>query len=194
MHDNCFKLICIQYFYFLSSDYQDIAVPSAGREQKGKRKRERTSEGDGSEDAGEENICPNSSVDKTTPLRKARGQTKGSQKLGLSSGAGAAKAKGTGEEEEEEELLLLSHVLVSLNLRLFLYFSAASGATEAQGIVGRTPPQSAARTKSRQAKAPTQAGEFVRTHYIPLCFHLCGLGWLTLTALIPALQLAKLSC
>lgn len=83
-----------------------------------------------------------------------------------------------------------SHVIEPFNPRLFLYFSAANGATEAQGIVGRTPPQSAARTKSRQAKAPTQAGEFVRTHCIPLWFHLYGLGWLRLTAFLPALQLA----
>ncbi|XP_022061450.1 kelch repeat-containing protein [Acanthochromis polyacanthus] len=32
----------------------------------------------------------------------------------------------------------------------------SSGAGETQGIVGKTPPQSAARTKSRQAKTPTQ--------------------------------------
>lgn len=44
-------------------------------------------------------------MDETTPVRKARGQAKGGQKL--FSGAGAAKAKGTGEEEEEEEELLL---------------------------------------------------------------------------------------
>lgn len=51
--------------------------------------------------------------------------------------------------------------------------SEANGAAEAQGIVGRTPPQSAARTKSRQAKTPTQAGEFVYTHYIlPLFIYL----------------------
>lgn len=79
---------------------------------------------------------------------------------------------------------------MSFNPPLFLNFSEANGATEAQGIVGRTPPQSAARTKSRQAKAPTQAGEFVRTHCIPLWFALDGLGWLRLTALLPALQLA----
>ncbi|XP_075890223.1 kelch repeat-containing protein [Nelusetta ayraudi] len=110
---------------------KDAAVPPAAREHHGKRKRERTSKGEGGEDGGEENVCPNSGMDKTTPLRKARGQAKGGQKL-FSSGAGAAKAKGT-----------------------------ANGATEAQGIVGRTPPQSAARTKSRQAKAPTQAGPLV---------------------------------
>lgn len=110
---------------------KDAAVPPAAREHHGKRKRERTSEGEGGEDGGEENVCPNSGVDKTTPVRKARGQAKGGQKL-FSSGAGAAKAKGT-----------------------------ANGATEAQGIVGRTPLQSAARTKSRQAKAPTQAGPLV---------------------------------
>lgn len=69
-----------------------------------------------------------------------------------------------------------SHIIASFNPRSLFYFSAANGATEAQGIVGRTPPQSAARTKSRQAKAPTQAGEFVHTHYIPLWLHLYGLG------------------
>lgn len=93
-------------FSFLWSDYQDAAVPPAGREHNGKRKRERTSEGEGGEDGGEENVCPNSGVDKTTPVRKARGQTKGSQKLSFSSGAGATKAKGTGKEKEEELLLL----------------------------------------------------------------------------------------
>lgn len=96
-------------FFLLWSEYQDAAVPPAAREHHGKRKRERTSEGEGGEDGGEENVCPNSGVDKTTPVRKARGQAKGGQKL-FSSGAGAAKAKGTGEEEEEEEegLLLLT--------------------------------------------------------------------------------------
>lgn len=106
----------MQRFFFLWSDYQDAAVPPAGREHNGKRKRERTSEGEG----GEENVCPNSGVDKTTPLRKAKGQTKGSQKLSFSSGAGAAKAKGTGGgEEEEEELLLLSVERVKQRYHVF---------------------------------------------------------------------------
>lgn len=43
-------------------------------------------------------------------------------------------------------------------------FSAAHGAEDAQGIMGRTPPHSAARAKSRQAKTPTQAGG--------LCIHI----------------------
>lgn len=50
-------------------------------------------------------------------------------------------------------------LFLPLSLLRFLV-SAADGATEAQGIVGRTPLQSAARTKSRQAKAPTQTSEF----------------------------------
>lgn len=50
---------------------------------------------------------------------------------------------------------------------LYFLLSAVNGAGEAQGIVGRTPPQSAARTKSRPAKTPTQTGEPVHTHYIP---------------------------
>ncbi|KAI9538111.1 hypothetical protein NQZ68_017816 [Dissostichus eleginoides] len=114
---------------------KDIVAPLAAREIKGK-KRERESEEDCDENktttTGElENICPNGGVEKTTPVRKARGQSKGAQKL-FSSGADATKMKGT-----------------------------ANGAGEAQGIVGRTPPQSAARTKSRQAKTPTQTSPLV---------------------------------
>ncbi|XP_034095972.1 kelch repeat-containing protein isoform X1 [Gymnodraco acuticeps] len=112
---------------------KDIVAPLAAREIKGK-KRERESEEDCDENktttTGElENICPNGGVEKTTPLRKARGQSKRAQKL-FSSGADATKIKGT-----------------------------ANGAGEAQGIVGRT--QSAARTKSRQAKTPTQTSPLV---------------------------------
>lgn len=44
----------------------------------------------------EENMCPNVGVEKTTPVRKARGQTKGGQKL-FGSGEDATKTKGTGE-------------------------------------------------------------------------------------------------
>ncbi|XP_010767954.1 kelch repeat-containing protein [Notothenia coriiceps] len=110
-----------------------IVAPLAAREIKGK-KRDRESEEDCDENkttaTGElENICPNGGVEKTTPLRKARGQSKRAQKL-FSSGADATKIKGT-----------------------------ANGAGEAQGIVGRT--QSAARTKSRQAKTPTQPSPLV---------------------------------
>ena len=58
-------------------------------------------------------------------------------------------------------------VLFLLSNVLYFLLSAVNGAGEAQGIVGRTPPQSAARTKSRPAKTPTQTGEPVHTHYIP---------------------------
>lgn len=80
-----------------------MAPPSAW-EHNGKRKREQTSNEEGDEDGTmrsrqEENICPNSSVDKTTPVRKARNQTKGGQKL-FSSAGDATKAKGIGEEED----------------------------------------------------------------------------------------------
>ncbi|XP_037613669.1 kelch repeat-containing protein [Sebastes umbrosus] len=115
---------------------KDTVAPLAARELNGKRKRERISEEDGDENkkttrGEEENVCPNGTVEKTTPVRKARGQTKGIQKL-FSSGADATKMKGT-----------------------------ANGAGEVQGIVGRTPPQSAARTKSRSAKTPTQTAPLV---------------------------------
>ncbi|KAM8746741.1 kelch repeat-containing protein [Acanthopagrus schlegelii] len=115
---------------------KDTVAPLAARELNGKRKRERTSEEDGDENrvtkrGEEENMCPNSDVEKTTPVRKARGQSKAGQKL-FSSGGDATKMKG-----------------------------AANGAGEAQGIAGRTPPQSAARTKSRQAKTPTQTAPLV---------------------------------
>ncbi|XP_034096004.1 kelch repeat-containing protein isoform X2 [Gymnodraco acuticeps] len=77
---------------------KDIVAPLAAREIKGK-KRERESEEDCDENktttTGElENICPNGGVEKTTPLRKARGQSKRAQKL-FSSGADATKIKGT---------------------------------------------------------------------------------------------------
>lgn len=77
-------------------------------------------------------------------------------------------------------LFLLSNVLSFL-------LSPANGAGEAQGIVGRTPPQSAARTKSRQAKTPTQTGE--HTHYLPfwLFFYLLFLLLLLSTSLFSPL-------
>ncbi|TDG99866.1 hypothetical protein EPR50_G00198550 [Perca flavescens] len=115
---------------------KDTVAPLAARELNGKRKRERVSEEDRDENkmikSGEqENVCPNGTVEKTTPVQKAIGQTKGGQKL-FSSGADAAKMKGT-----------------------------ANGAGLVHGIVGRTPPQSAARTKSKQAKTPTQTAPLV---------------------------------
>ncbi|CAM9138874.1 unnamed protein product [Lampetra planeri] len=110
---------------------KDTVAPLAARELNGKRKRGCiTEEGTGTKrEEEEENVCPNGSQEKTTPVRKVRGQTKGGQKLFNS--AGDAKAKG------------------------------ANGEREVQGIVGRTPPQSAARTKSRLAKTPTQTAPLV---------------------------------
>ncbi|XP_063321445.1 kelch repeat-containing protein [Pelmatolapia mariae] len=110
---------------------KDTAAPPAARELHGKRKREQTAEEEESNDwtkkrEEEENMCPNATTEKTTPVRKVRGQAKGSQKL-FASGADTTKLKGAGEK----------------------------GAAEMQGTVGRTPPPSAVRTKSRQAKAPT---------------------------------------
>ncbi|KAM6894334.1 kelch repeat-containing protein [Lycodopsis pacificus] len=116
---------------------KDTAAPLPARELNGKRKRERVSEEDGDGDTTtarggeEENVCPNATAEKTTPVRKARGQTRRGQKL-FNAGADATRMKGT-----------------------------ANGAGEAQGIVGRTPPQSAARTKSRQTKTPTQTAPLV---------------------------------
>ncbi|XP_042258280.1 kelch repeat-containing protein [Thunnus maccoyii] len=109
---------------------KDTVAPLAPRELNGKRKRERMAEeeldeGKETKRGEEENVCPNGGQEKTTPVRKVRGQTKGSQKL-FTTGGDTTKTKG------------------------------ANGAGEVQGIVGRTPPQSAARTKSRQAKTPTQ--------------------------------------
>ncbi|XP_019203584.1 kelch repeat-containing protein isoform X3 [Oreochromis niloticus] len=105
---------------------KDTAAPPAARELHGKRKREQTAEEEEGNDwtkrrEEEENMCPNATSEKTTPVRKVRGQAKGSQKL-FASGADTTKLKGA--------------------------------AAEMQGTVGRTPPQSAVRTKSRQAKAP----------------------------------------
>ncbi|XP_060887292.1 kelch repeat-containing protein isoform X1 [Labrus mixtus] len=116
---------------------QDTVAPLTARELNGKRKREHATEGDGDENkptkrGEEENVCPNGgAVEKTTPVRKGRVQNKGGQKL-FSSGGDATKTKGT-----------------------------ANVVGEAQRIVGRTPPQSAARTKSRQAKTPTQTTPLV---------------------------------
>ncbi|KAL4006502.1 lactadherin [Sarotherodon galilaeus] len=103
---------------------KDTAAPPAARELHGKRKREQTAEEEEGNDwtkrrEEEENMCPNATTQKTTPVRKVRGQAKGTQKL-FASGADTTKLKGA----------------------------------EMQGTVGRTPPQSAVRTKSRQAKAP----------------------------------------
>lgn len=81
-------------------------APLTARDLNGKRKRERASEEDEEDDDGqenetakrreEENVCPNGGVEKTTPVRKAKGQAKGGQKL-FSSRGDATKAKGTGE-------------------------------------------------------------------------------------------------
>ncbi|XP_069573082.1 kelch repeat-containing protein [Brachyistius frenatus] len=114
---------------------KDAAAPLAARELNGKRKREEE-EGDDDDNKAtkrgdEENVCPNGAADKTAPLRKVRGQSKGGQKL-CTGGAGASKMK-----------------------------AAASGAAETHATVGRAPPQSAARTKSRPARTPTQPAPLV---------------------------------
>lgn len=66
-------------------------APFAPRELNGKRKRERVAEeeldeGMETKRGEEENVCPNGGLEKTTPVRKVRGQTKGSQKLFTSRG------------------------------------------------------------------------------------------------------------
>lgn len=48
-----------------------------------------------SERGEDENRCPNGSKNSTTPVRKAKGQSKGGQKL-FSNGTEAAKMEGTG--------------------------------------------------------------------------------------------------
>lgn len=97
---------------------------------KGKRKREQLREEDDEEEVmkarGEENICPNASGEKSTFAKKGKGQNKGNQKI-LTSNPDAKNSTAT----------------------------ADGAGHRAQGIVGRTPPQSAARTKSRQARTPT---------------------------------------
>ncbi|KAM4537474.1 kelch repeat-containing protein [Odontesthes bonariensis] len=112
---------------------KETMVPLGARELDSRKKRRRTAEEEGDDDkakmGGEENMCPNGRKEKTSPVRKVKGQTEIRQRL-FARGAEASTTKG-----------------------------AANG--ETQGIVGRTPPQSAARTKSRQAKAPTQAAALV---------------------------------
>ncbi|XP_030017537.1 kelch repeat-containing protein [Sphaeramia orbicularis] len=106
---------------------KDTVAPLSARELNIKRKREQIVEEDCDEKKvakrrDQENVFP-SVTEKTTPLRKVRGQNKGGQKLFSNEGDGT-KTKGAG---------------------------------ETQGIVGRTPPQSAVRMKSKQAKTPTQS-------------------------------------
>ncbi|XP_013771075.1 kelch repeat-containing protein isoform X4 [Pundamilia nyererei] len=114
---------------------KDTAAPPAARELHGKRKREQTAEEEEGNDwtkrrEEEENTCPNATTEKTTPVRKVRGQAKGSQKL-FASGAETTKLKGAGEK----------------------------GAAEMQGTVGRTPPQSAVRTKTPLASPSGRWGQ-----------------------------------
>ncbi|XP_039868205.1 kelch repeat-containing protein isoform X5 [Simochromis diagramma] len=110
---------------------KDTAAPPAARELHGKRKREQTAEEEEGNDwtkrrEEEENTCPNATTEKTTPVRKVRGQAKGSQKL-FASGAETTKLKGA--------------------------------AAEMQGTVGRTPPQSAVRTKTPLASPSGRWGQ-----------------------------------
>lgn len=81
-------------------------APVTARELNGKRKRERAEEEEDDDEKEnetakrweEENVCPNGGVEKTTPVRKAKGQTKGGQKL-FSSRGDRTKVKGTGERD-----------------------------------------------------------------------------------------------
>ncbi|XP_061565585.1 kelch repeat-containing protein [Cololabis saira] len=108
---------------------KDVVAPLAARELNGKRKRERMTEVDSNDEGDkeeEENMSPNGSKEKNTPVQKLRGQKSSIKKL-FPSGVNVSKTKG-----------------------------AVNGSKETQPAVGRTPPQTAARTKSRQAKTPTQ--------------------------------------
>ncbi|KAM4612292.1 kelch repeat-containing protein [Polymixia lowei] len=108
------------------------AAPPAAPGVNGKRKRRQTA---GAEDNGEkvtrrcdeENMCPNGTPEKMTPVRKVRGHTRGGQRL----------------------------------FDVTTTEGAANGTVEVQRIVGRTPPQNAAKTKGRQAKTPTQTAPLV---------------------------------
>ncbi|XP_015251388.1 PREDICTED: tip elongation aberrant protein 3-like [Cyprinodon variegatus] len=111
------------------------SAPCADREPGGKRKREYTAEEGGgdktSKARGEENVCPNGVKEKGTPVRKVKTQAKSIQKL-FANGEDASQAKAAGNE-----------------------------ASEAEVVVGGTPPQNGARMKSRQAKTPTQTSSLV---------------------------------
>lgn len=79
-------------------------APLTARDLNGKRKRDRMADEDSDKNkvtkrGEEENMCPNGSTEKTTPVRKARGQAKGAQKLFTSKGD-ATKMKGTGKEND----------------------------------------------------------------------------------------------
>lgn len=88
------------------------------RELNGKRKREVEEDKGVMKRSGEENMCPN--AERTTPVRKGRGQGKPGLKL-FDTGTEGGKSN-----------------------------------AEIQATVGKTPPQNSAKTKSRQAKTPTQ--------------------------------------
>ncbi|CAN9509485.1 unnamed protein product [Ophioblennius macclurei] len=107
-----------------------------GQVLKGKRKRDQLAKEEAEDKmtkAGEEeNICPNDAEEETALVRKVKGQTKGSLKFRTS-------------------CLETKNTTVTAN----------GAGREAQGIVGRTPPQSAARTKSRQAKTPTPSAQLI---------------------------------
>ncbi|XP_061817050.1 kelch repeat-containing protein [Nerophis lumbriciformis] len=106
---------------------KDAAAALAHRKLDSKKKRKRVSEDTDVKMAAaeeEENLCPNASLDQTTPVRKVRGHGKGGQKL-FSAREDATKSK------------------------------RANSTGDVQGIVGRTPPQSGARSKSGLVKTPT---------------------------------------
>ncbi|KAI3376539.1 hypothetical protein L3Q82_016987, partial [Scortum barcoo] len=125
---------------------KDIVAPPAARELNGKRKRERVSEEDSDENkaakrGGEENVCPNGAAEgKDHACAKGPRSNQG--------GAEAVQRRRRGVKDEGNSAKVTP-------------MARSNGAGETQGIVGRTPPQSAARTKSRQAKTPTQTTPLV---------------------------------
>ncbi|XP_008315646.1 kelch repeat-containing protein [Cynoglossus semilaevis] len=115
---------------------KDTTVHRSAQDLYGKRKRGRMAADENDQDnvseTGEdENRCPNGSKNSTTPVRKAKGQSKGGQKL-FSNGTEAAKMEGTAEV-----------------------------AGETHRILGKTPPPSVTRTKNKQAKTSTQTAAIV---------------------------------
>uniref|UniRef100_A0A1A8I8U0 Kelch repeat-containing protein n=1 Tax=Nothobranchius kuhntae TaxID=321403 RepID=A0A1A8I8U0_NOTKU len=95
---------CVTLNLALEGGNTDSVVPLAARELHGKRKRERSADqevGDGlnkvTKAGQEENVCPNASKEKPTPVRKVRGQSRISQKL-FASGADSSEMKAAGHE------------------------------------------------------------------------------------------------
>lgn len=101
--------------------FQDPVAPLTARELNSKRKRERMADEGGDENKvtkrGEgENTCPNGSTEKTTPVRKGRGQAKGGQKL-FTSGGDATKMKGNG----KKDCWWLHTTIYQMSKNIFIY-------------------------------------------------------------------------